>query len=240
MTGRRAADAPSVTQPQIEKIYLSCTQAQDLSNRKLNLMKRWQLCEPLRRAGLFAVEPVPQIISQASVYFAECQDVPSGFALSCFLTIYCDPFQEPMPFSATRLKSLLMLANVLSNTIRPPGSLPAGGALNGKVAQALENMSQITLYQAILAIVVRWGPSAQSKDWLVYRQAIDQLKQVESLPGREDAKSLIQIWAADKGIPEAAEFFELHVLKPLRELAGFAIEIMDSEFGTGQKSLKGK
>ncbi|KAK6197237.1 hypothetical protein LQW54_010807 [Pestalotiopsis sp. IQ-011] len=240
MTGRRPAHAPSVTQSQIEEIYLSCTQPQDLSNRKLNLMERWKLCEPLRRAGLFAVAPVPQIISEASVYFAACQDLPSGLALSCFLIIYCDPFQEPMPFSATRLKGLLMLANVLSNTILLPRSLPAGGALDIKVARALQNMDQVTLYQAILVIIVRWGPSAHSKDWLVYRQAVDQLKQVESLPGRDDAKSLVKIWAADIDIPEATEFFELHVLKSLRELAEFATEIMDSEFGTGQKLLRGK
>ncbi|KAI4597959.1 hypothetical protein KJ359_003766 [Pestalotiopsis sp. 9143b] len=218
MTGRRPADAPSVTQSQIEEIYLSCTQPQDLSNPKLNLMKWWQLCEPFRRAGLFAVAPVPQIISEASVYFAACQDLPSGLALSC----------------------LLMLANVLSNTILLPRSLPAGGASKGKVARALENMDQVTLYQAILAIIVCWGPSAHSKDWLVYRQAVDQLEQVESLPGRDEAKSLVKIWAADIGISEATEFFELHNLKYLRELAEFANEIMDSELGTGQKSFRGK
>lgn len=133
-----------------------------------------------------------------------------------------------------------MLANVLSNTILLPRSLPAGGASKGKVARALENMDQVTLYQAILAIIVCWGPSAHSKDWLVYRQAVDQLEQVESLPGRDEAKSLVKIWAADIGISEATEFFELHNLKYLRELAEFANEIMDSELGTGQKSFRGK
>ncbi|KAK6062671.1 SET and MYND protein [Seiridium cupressi] len=230
----------------VEKIYLACStppSASGLPNYLDQIFReRWQLCEPLRRANLFAIEPLPQVMGEATLYFGERGAFPNSLAVSCFLAIYSDPFKSPMPFGPSRVKGLLMLANILSNTAPMSGSsMPShGGSLDGRVAQALSKMDQATMAQAILTIVVHWAASAHSEDWQIHKEASMQLRDIENLPGREKEKSLIQAWAKHQDNPEAAMFYEVAVLKPIRELAGFALEIMDSHFGTRQGLLANK
>lgn len=221
----------------VEKIYRECnTVAGGIgsSGHLLpQLQKHWRLCEPLRKANLFAVDPLANVLGRATIYFGERDNFPFCLAINCFAVINVDPVKFPMPFSPSRLKGLQMLANVLSNTAPISGSrtLSFDGSLSGRIGQALSKMDQATIAQAVLAIVVHWAPLAHSEEWQIYQEASAQLKDLESLPGRGKERDLIKAWVKDQNDAEVAMFFEYAVLKPLQELAGFALEIMDSEFG---------
>jgi hypothetical protein len=198
------------------------------------------MCEPLRRAKLFAVEPLPQVMREGSIYFGERGNYPCSLAVSCFLAVNSDCFKSPMPFGASRVKGLVMLANLLSNTApiaASPNPSPAG-SVDARLAQALSIMDQVTISQAVLSIAVRWAPMAHSEDWQVYQEARQQLNDIESLPGREKEKGLIKAWASDEGDLEGKLFFEYGALNPIRDIAGFALEVMDTEFGSRQSLIR--
>lgn len=181
-------------------------------------------------------------MGEASICLGERDSFPYALALCCFHAINSDAVKSPMPFSPLRVKGLLMIANLLSNTAPISGSnVPESDkSLDGRVRRALSQMDQATMAQAILSLVVRWAPLAHSDEWQVYLEAGAQLRDIESLRGREKERDLIRLWAKNSEDQAAAMFFEYAVLKPVRELAGFALEIMDSEFGTKQNLLENK
>jgi hypothetical protein len=228
----------------VEDIYPKCTTSLNSLGPHQNLVSelrdRWQLCKPLRDGKLFAVEPVPKVMGEASIFLGERGIFEYALALCCFITINSDAIKSPMPFSPLRVKGLLMVANLLSNTAPISGSNVSASdtSLNGRIRRALSKMDQATMTQAILSLVVRWAPLAHSQEWVVLREANAQLEDIENLRGREKERDLIKLWANKNEDPEAAMFFEYAVLKPVQELADFALEIMD-EFVTNPNILKG-
>ncbi|KAH8675776.1 hypothetical protein BX600DRAFT_432329 [Xylariales sp. PMI_506] len=215
-----------------EAIYSAWATQKRSSGLSRALREGWKLCEPLRRAEAYALEPLPEVMGEASIYFGEAGNFPYGLSISCFLALNSDSFKTPMPFGPARLKGLLMIANLLSNTAPISGSSPtaSGGSLNGRLSQALSKMDQATMTQAILTIIVHWAPMAHSEEWQVYREASMQLEDIKSLRGRDKEKRLITAWGKDQSNLEGQMFFEFAVLNPVRELAGFALEIMDTTF----------
>ncbi|ETS87963.1 hypothetical protein PFICI_01791 [Pestalotiopsis fici W106-1] len=241
---------PSTTvasiEAQVEEIYSACSTplstaaADSPSQYAAALRQRWQLCQPLCAAGLYAVEPVPQTLGQATIHLGEQrEDYPSSLAVSCFIALRCDPVKSPMPFGGARIKGLQLLANLLSNTAPLSGRRASSfdGSLRGRIVRALSNMDQATIAQAVLAIAVHWAPRAHSEEWQIYHEAKEQLQDIEGLRGRDKEKRLIQRWITDQTDQEAALFFDYAVLKPVQELAGFALEIMDTEFGSNRALL---
>lgn len=223
----------------LEEIYNACSApipTDPPSKYAEALRRRWQLCKPLRDAGLFAVEPVPEVLGQATIYLGEHRgDYAGSLAVSSFLVLRSDPFKSPMPFGAARLKGLLLMANLMSNTAPLSGSTSVSSSdasLKGRIAYALSRMDQATMTQAVLAIATYWAPRAHSEDWAIYHEAAAQLRDIEGLRGREKERVLIQRWVKDQTDQEAALFFDYAVLKPVQELAGFALEVMASEFGS--------
>ncbi|KAF7515698.1 hypothetical protein G7054_g14457 [Neopestalotiopsis clavispora] len=197
---------------------------------------------PSAPAGLYAVEPLPQTLGQATIHLGEQrEDYPASLAVSCFAVLHCDPVRSPMPFGGARVKGLQLLANLLSQTAPLSGSSRVSvtdNSLRGRLLRALSNMDQATMAQAVLAVAVHWAPRAHSEAWPIYLEARDQLRDLEALRGRDKERRLIQRWVEgdptgddDDDHREAAMFFDYAVLKPVQELAGFALEIMDAEFG---------
>ncbi|KAI1468651.1 uncharacterized protein F4812DRAFT_458178 [Daldinia caldariorum] len=223
-------------QKYIEEIYPNCTeslQGMPLPEKSKLLRQRWKLCARLRQAELYAIDPLTQVIVEASVYFCEQANFPYALALSCFLALDIDPYRGPMPFHGQRVKGMLSIAKLLANTASTaPSTAPGGnaGALSARISRALGKMDQATMCQTVLAVVVHYCPAAHSTEWQVYRQASELLRDLESLPGRDAENALIAAFARDPTRAEEAEFFKLLVLDPIRELAGFALEIMDAEF----------
>lgn len=240
---------PSTTvssmEAQVDDIYSACSAPISTDSPSLYaaaLRRRWQLCQPLRAAGLYAVEPLPQTLGQATIHLGEQrEDYPASLAVSCFAVLHCDPVRSPMPFGGARVKGLQLLANLLSQTAPLSGSSRVSvtdNSLRGRLLRALSNMDQATMAQAVLAAAVHWAPRAHSEAWPIYLEARDQLRDLEALRGRDKERRLIQRWVEgdptgddDDDHREAAMFFDYAVLKPVQELAGFALEIMDAEFG---------
>ncbi|KAI5861755.1 hypothetical protein GGS23DRAFT_611342 [Durotheca rogersii] len=220
----------------IDDIYPACSaplQERDPAERPGQLRRRWKMCAPLREAGLFAVEPLTQVLVDAGAYFAEQSNYAYSLAIACFLALRSDPYREPMPFSGPRAKGMLMIAKLLALTASEtsPASGGAGAAsLPARISQALSKMDQATMCQTVLAMVVHYFPDTYSKEWLVYRQARDLLDDLESLPGRETENALVRAFAAKPSGPEEARFFETAVLRPIQVLAQFALEGMDVDF----------
>lgn len=209
----------------------------DLTERAKLLGHRWEKCVPLRKAKLYAIEPLPRMLSEASIYFTELGRFSHSLAISCFLVLYCDPFQYPMPFHPFRVKGMMVVGKLICNTGQgyATGTVSQGNAtgqtIEARLKQIFEATDSITVAQAALMIGVWWGPKAHSEEWQPYQEAIEVLNDVETLLGRADEKKMLSLWAKGGQDLEAQLFFEHAVLKPVQELASLALDIMDTEFG---------
>ncbi|RYP24768.1 hypothetical protein DL765_000314 [Monosporascus sp. GIB2] len=223
-------------QRNVEEIYPSCSgslQGMGALDKREELRRRWGKCEQLRKAMLFAIEPLAQFLVEASIYFGEQDDFPAALAVSCFVALQSDPYRSPMPFAAQRVKGMLMIAKILTNTapsVASPPTNAATGTVRSKLSETLAKMDQITVCQVVLTLVLRWGPAAHSNDWQVCSQAKDLLKDIESLPGREKEHAMVNAFLKNPSGPEERLFFEIGVLKPIRELSEIAIDILSAEF----------
>ncbi|RYP81968.1 hypothetical protein DL770_005729 [Monosporascus sp. CRB-9-2] len=223
-------------QRNVEEIYSSCSgslQGMDALGKREELRRRWGKCEQLRKAMLFAIEPLAQFFVESSIYFAEQDDFPAALAVSCFVALQSDPYRSPMPFAAQRVKEMLMIAKLLTNTAPGVASPPANtttATVRSKLSEILAKMDQITVCQFVLTLVLRWGPAAHSSDWQVCSQAKDLLKDIESLPGREKEYAMVKAFLKNPSGPDEGLFFEVGVLKPIRELSEIAIDVLSAEF----------
>lgn len=222
----------------VEKIYPSCStplQGVEASQKKEELQRRWNLCKELRKAKMFAVQPLSQVVVEASVYFGERGDFAAALAISCFIAIQIDPYRCPMPFDAQRVKGLLMIARILTNTASGK-AFPSVGSnqdvVKTKLSDILAKTDQLLMCHVVLALVVRWGTAAHSDEWQVCSEARDLLKNLKSLSGREKEYAMVETFAKNPGGPDASLFFEIGVLRPTRELSEIALDIMSVEFGS--------
>ncbi|KAI1103304.1 hypothetical protein F4804DRAFT_232766 [Jackrogersella minutella] len=199
------------------------------AGKREQLCKRWKLCAQLRKAELYAIDPLYQELVDAAVYLGDQGKFGYALAITCFLALKCDPYRTPMPFAGPRLKGVMMIAKLLAT-----GPLAAtvgdGGDLATRVSQALKKLDQVTICQVLLMVAIHHSPSAHSKEWRLYHEAKDLLKDLESLPSRETETALVDAFGRNQGGSEERRFFNTAVLEPIRGLAGFALEIMEAEF----------
>lgn len=224
-----------------EEIYPSCSApltGSNPSSKHIHLRQRWKTCAPLVKAQAYAVDPLTQVLVEASIYFGGEQvgKLAYGLAISCFVALRSDAYRDPMPFSAVRIKGMFMIGKFLAHTATAAATSSTSGgnggrALAAKVSQALGNMDQLTMGQTILKLIIHHSAVAHSKEWQVYQQANDLLSGLESLPGRETENALVDAFVRNPSGSDEMAFFKNAVLKPLQTLAGFTLEIMDAEFG---------
>ncbi|KAI0448524.1 SET domain-containing protein [Xylaria acuta] len=230
----------------VEEIYPWCsTPLLDLSaaDRQKQLRRRWAACKPLRnfRIPAYAIEPLPRVLAEASMYFGEQGNFAYSLCISSFLATDVDPYKAAAPFAPQRVKGLLMIAKLLANTAPPPADL--GGAkaltspsstksLRGAISKAMGKMDQATMCQILLELVAYHAPAAHSEEWGVFREARDLLGDLEALQGRETEDALVKAFMRNPNGAEERLFFEQAILGPLRELSAFCVNIMDSEFGS--------
>ncbi|OTB07591.1 hypothetical protein M426DRAFT_317898 [Hypoxylon sp. CI-4A] len=212
----------------VEDIYPICSPPLEPSGSaetKRQIGLRWKLCQPLREAGLFAIDPVTQVFYEASTYFATKGNRAYSLALWCFISLHNEPYIGPMPFHVPRMKSMLTTAKFFSVKFGAPSS--GSSDLAKRIAGFISEIDQATVCQVIVTIVLHYVPMAHSKNWHVYRVAKALLDDIEKLPGRETEKALVNAFAQNLKGAEEARFFNTVVLEPLRKLADFALEIMD-------------
>lgn len=123
-----------------------------------------------------------------------------------------------------------MIAQLLSQT----APLSAMGELgttcpDARLVDTLARIDQVSLCEAVLRIVVYHGPMAHSDDWEVVVSARELLDDIAQLQGRERESAGIGRWASAPEREEARGWFERAVMGPVRELAGFAEDIVERE-----------
>ncbi|KAI2636137.1 SET domain-containing protein [Xylaria nigripes] len=227
----------------IEEIYPWCStpllDVHDAGKMK-QLRRRWAACKQLRRSpGTAAIQPLPSVLTEASIVLCEQGKYSYGLCISCFLAIEVDPFILPAPFAPRRLKRVYMIAKLLTNNPADQDKMPdedtavkSSKDLWGRVSQVLHNTVQVTICQLLLELVLYYAPAAHSKEWSVYREAKAMLSEIEALEGREVENALVKSFLHGHNRAEERKFYDLIVLRPLRELSAFCLEIMDNQFGS--------
>ena len=210
--------------------------------KRTALLARYTLCKPMLDADMLAVQPLPQIIHETSNYYSSCGRLASALAITCLAIMHCDPYESPAPFRPQRVKSYLSVARLLSNTaadiedfktdmesLRSRGGKPL---VTPKEVKALMEIDQVSLCQALLHLVVRYGPMGHVEEWPFYLEAKETLTEIEGLEGRGDQNSLIRDWVRD---PEgksdrSALFFSYGVVEPVTLLAKVGLAILKAEW----------
>ncbi|KAI0409420.1 SET domain-containing protein [Xylaria palmicola] len=229
----------------VEEIYPWCsTSLLTLSqaDQDRQLRRRWAACKPLRdsRHPAYAIEPLPRVLAEASMYFGAQGNFAYSLALTSFLAIRVDPYKSAAPFAPARVKGLLMVAKLLTNISPSDLDTSTSGAtalistkgLREALPKALAKIDQASVCQALLELVTHYAPAAHSKEWSVFCEAKDLLADLEALQGRETEDALVRAFVRNPNGTEERRFFEQAVLGPLREVAAFCMEIMDTEFGS--------
>ncbi|KAM7190552.1 hypothetical protein V8F20_009685 [Naviculisporaceae sp. PSN 640] len=233
-------DRSKVSSAEIEAIYRKWRALKASENLDVMQLSRlqWKLCKPLVEARMFAVEPLPAIILDlVKLCISDPKKTVYALPLSCFLSTECEPVNLVAPFLPWRIKGLMMLAKLLVQV----GEMRATGELEKTcsykpLVDILTKSDQVSMCEAVLRLVVHYGPMGASEDWDVLKEASDILKEIESLQGREQESYFLRTWAKDPKDPEASAFFENAVLKPINDLAALAIGVVDAGLGDG-KSL---
>ncbi|KAH8885128.1 SET domain-containing protein [Thozetella sp. PMI_491] len=194
---------------------------------------RWKLCRPLIEARMWAVEPLASsIFDLAIVYQTSANNYVYALALVCFHATECTPYKLVAPFNAFRVKGVLVIAKLLSQTAAlqvDSHSLPKG--CPKELAEVLAKSDQVSMCEAMLRLVVHYAPSASSEDWDVLHTAAEMLEDIKELSGRETESSLLAAWVNDPEHFEGKHFFEEQVLKPVYRIAEFAVGIIEAEVG---------
>ncbi|KAH8160330.1 hypothetical protein CIB48_g7911 [Xylaria polymorpha] len=189
----------------VEEIYSWCSApllGLSESDKQKQLRRRWAACKPLRdsRTPACAIEPLPRVLAEASMYFGEQGNFAYSLCISSFLATNVDPYKAAAPFAPQRVKGLLIVAKLLANTApADPDASPGGSKaltsaknLRGAISKAMGKMDQATMCQILLELVVYHAPAAHSKEWSVFREAKDLLGDLEALQGRETEDALVK------------------------------------------------
>ncbi|KAK4103136.1 hypothetical protein N658DRAFT_467657 [Parathielavia hyrcaniae] len=228
-------DRSKVTKAEIEAIYkkwqaLAKPEGGN-EGEHLKLAKaRWELCRPLVEARMWAAEPLPTtVLELATRWQTNYKMVVYALPLLCFLATECDPFKLVAPFMPWRIKGIVAIVKLLAVTgeLTASGALVATGCTHEGLLGTLVTADQVSMCEALLRLAVRHGSVGAAEDWDVLQQAKSILEDVESLPGREQESNMLRAWAKDPEDPECAAFFETQVLKPIKTLSSFAVEILE-------------
>ncbi|KEY65659.1 hypothetical protein S7711_08732 [Stachybotrys chartarum IBT 7711] len=208
-----------------------------LSERHSALKLQLRRCQPLMTEDLWAVSPLPQLLTEVSIYFAEKGAFASALVVACFVATSCDPYRHPAPHHPVRVKGLFMIAKLLANTAAETAALaislksttPAM-SLGQDAQETLQDIDQVSLCQMLLIMVLGAAPAAYMKEWDLSVMAREMLADIEQLPGREKETSLIDAWKANPRTEQSQSFFEYAVVQQVKALAGLAAAILKAEF----------
>ncbi|KAI1176668.1 SET domain-containing protein [Nemania sp. FL0916] len=227
----------------VEDIYPWCSASMvDLSeaDKQKQLRRRWKACKPLRdsHTAAYAIEPLPRVLTEASIYFATQGHFAYSLSISCFLATRVEPYRSAAPFTPQRVKGLLMIAKLVANAAPMDSDSSSDGSsvsapiktLRADISKALANVDQATTCQVLAELVTYYAPSAHSNEWSVYNEADEMLRDIAGLPGRESEDALVKAFVRNPNGAEERRFYDQAILDPLRALAAYCLDIMDNEF----------
>ena len=177
---------------------------------------------------MWATEPLAQTLEGAIRYYVGQGSLIHALSVACFARLNCDPYKHVAPFKQWRLKGLMVIAKMLTNTAPYPAMVQLAEKTEPALLRALQGADQVTICQAMLLMVISYGPMAHSEEWEILLLAKDMLRDIESLEGRETESSLLHAWARKEGGADGI-FFETEVLRKVEHLASFAIGILEKD-----------
>lgn len=194
--------------------------------------------KPLIENDLWAVSPLPQILTEVSLYYTHEQKFAYAVAVAAMVAVECDPYRYAAPFHAIRLKNLLMVIKLLvltaedSAALRQAPRAVAARGLEGEVLEMLAEMDQVSLSQMLLIMVMKAAspPGDGLEQWSLGVQARELYEDIAGLEGREQELSLIHAWRDDPESESSRRFFEYAVVKQMAALADLGKRIVRTEW----------
>lgn len=217
----------------------------ELAERRLVLHKQLSHCKSLIATELWAVNPLPQTLTELAIYYAETQEYTLALAIVALITRDCDPYRFPAPFHPVRAKNIFMMAKLLSNTAADTALAEQKGGktvhitaksmesadVKTRLQDALRDIDQVSLAQMLLFMVLDTAPAPHLVEWELAQQAREVMAGILDLKGRDQELSLISLWRKDPKSDRAQAFFEYGVGQQVDILADLALEVLKNEFG---------
>ncbi|RDA83705.1 hypothetical protein CP532_1089 [Ophiocordyceps camponoti-leonardi (nom. inval.)] len=199
--------------------------------RRETLRAQWRHCADLFAAGLYAVTPQPQVLTELAIDYAERGDYVLALVVACFVASRCDPYRYATAFHPVRLKNVLVVAKMLAHTAEETASLDRSVGTNstdleGRIRHELREIDQVSLCQILLTLVLRSNAALQ---WELATEAREMLHDIQQLPGREREVSLISAWARDPADDRNRAFFDFAVVQQVDTLARLGRELLRAE-----------
>ncbi|KAK2603836.1 hypothetical protein QQS21_003960 [Conoideocrella luteorostrata] len=194
--------------------------------------------KPLTENDLWAVTPLPQILTEVSLYYTHKQNYTYAVVVSAFVAVECDPYRHVAPFQVVRLKNLLMVVKLMVLTAENSAALrqslrgmASKAGLDAKIHETLADIDQVSLSQMLLIMVLKLGPEGHMDEWELGETAKELHDDILELEGREREMSLINAWREDPESDTSRNFFEYAVVQQMSALAslGRAVLKMDWE-----------
>lgn len=189
-----------------------------------SLKQRWEICEPLVRSGLCAIEPVPTTVLAMATEAIRSASYVQGLVLYCFLSVRCDPVRYAIS-APSRAEALFAVAKLMSEI--GPSLTSANGAEicpHPGIWACLRSCDPASICETLLGLVLRWGCQGAPESIVAGARAM--LQDLEALPGRAHESHLVRAWAADPCHGEGAAFVRLTVLGPMERLSDFAADLI--------------
>ncbi|ODA81928.1 hypothetical protein RJ55_00433 [Drechmeria coniospora] len=206
--------------------------------RRHLLRSQYGNCQGLVAGELWAVTPVPQMLSELVMYYVEDGNYPFALSVACLIATASDPSRFVSPFHPTRAKNLLMVAKLLSHTAEGTAGLGksvksvAGSVhLEQDVQDTLQDIDQVSLCQMLLVMVLRTALPGDADDGGLAARAREMLDDIEQLQGRQKELSFINPWIEDPGSEQSTAFFDYAVAQQVDALASLGRAVLHMDFG---------
>ena len=197
----------------------------------------WKKCKPLLETQLFALQPIPQILSETMIQCSRVGRYTHALCIAAFQATMVEPYLYPHPFAQIRLKTCLAIARLLVNIVfdesESPGAwFDAAIPFHSRLRSTFKTeIDPILLCQAMLITVVHYAGMAHHELWNVAMEAKRMLRQFEGRDDREQLTAGLLEWERDPSSQTGSGIFDFMIGKPLSLLAQFAIEVLEHELG---------
>lgn len=181
---------------------------------------------------MWAHEPLGLTVEHAIMWYTETGSFAHALSVACFAALNCAPFKYPAPFKDRRLKGLMVIAKTITNTAPPSAMDELDGKTDPRLMVCLRQADQVAICEALALMVEKYGPLAHSEDWEIVHLARSILNDIGSLEGRGKEASLLRSWSKT-GDEAGKRYFKEQVLRPIEDLARFAVDIMSTDFDKG-------
>ncbi|UNI15021.1 hypothetical protein JDV02_001594 [Purpureocillium takamizusanense] len=207
-------------------------------SRRLQLRAQYSDCRGLVGGDLWAVTPVPQVLAEISIHYAEKRNFAYALAVACLVATRVDPYRYVAWFHPVRVKNLFMIAKLLANTAEESASLgssvmsaPMKANMDQEAQTKLQDIDQVALCQILLVMILRAAPAGVPAEWDLVLPARELLQDIEQLPGREKELSLINAWIKDPASEASKAFFDYAVVQQVNALASLGNAALKMDFG---------